>query len=93
MILFVSTWLYIPLSLLAMANLCSFSPSTMVYNNLAFIVPLPILASLSKPSDKNSPKVPIINILAPRHQLVMWVNNFIFTVSFICCFQIYWNSS
>ena len=93
MILFVSTWLYIPLSLLAMANLCSFSPSTMVYNNLVFIVPLPILASLSRPSDKNSPKVPMLNILAPRHQLVMWVNNFIFTVAFICCFQIYWNSS
>jgi magnesium-transporting ATPase (P-type) len=92
MMLFISNWLYIPLALLAMLDLCTFSKTTMLYNNMAFILPLPLLLGFCRSSSKNTSTTPVINILAPRHQLIMWVHNFIFTIAFICCFEIYWTS-
>jgi hypothetical protein len=91
--LFINTWLYIPLTLLAMANLCTVSDATMLYKNLAFTIPLPILLGLCRPANHNTSRTPELNILAPKNQLIIWVNNFIFTLAFIYCFEIYWNSN
>jgi len=92
-ILFINTWLYIPLTLLAMANLCTISDATMLYKNIAFTIPLPIVLGLCRPANLNTSSTPQVNILAPKHQIIIWVNNFIFTLAFIYCFEIYWNSN
>jgi hypothetical protein len=75
-----------------MTNLCTISDATMFYKNLAFIIPIPVLLGLCKPTTRNTSTSPQMNILAPRHQLIAWINNFIFTVAFIYSFEVYWNS-
>ena len=91
--LFINNWLYIPLSLLTMANLSTFSNLTMVTNNVIFVIPLPTLLGLCRPTDKNTSTSPLMNILAPRHQLLVWGNNLLYSVSFLGSFLLFWKSS
>lgn len=76
-----------------MVNLCTVSDATMLYKNIAFTIPLPLLLGLCRPSTHNTKEIPQVNILAPKHQAIIWANNFIFTLAFVYCFEIYWNSS
>lgn len=92
MILFINNWLYIPLNLLAMANLSTFSSTTMISNNVVFVIPLPTLFALFKPTDNNTSTSPIMNIMAARHQIIMWGNNILYSLSFLCCFLLFWRS-
>ena len=89
---FINTWLYIPLMLLTLHDLCTFSDATVFYKNAAFVIVIPIFQSMTRPTDSNTSKGPEMNILAGRHQLVIWINNLIFSIAFILCFKLYWSS-
>lgn len=89
---FINTWLYIPLMLLTLHDLCTFSEQTMFYKNLGFIILIPFLQGLTKPKNQNNPISPQMNVLAPQHQLTIWINNLVFTASFTLCFLVYWKS-
>ncbi len=89
---FINTWLYIPLMLLTLHDLCTFSEQTMFYKNVAFIILIPFLQGLTKPLNRNTRATPQVNVLAPQHQLTIWLNNLIFSAAFALSFWYYWKS-
>lgn len=89
---FINTWLYIPLMLLMVHDLCSFSESTLLYKSLAFVVFVPIMFGLTKSSEKNTHLIPEMNILSKQHQINIWVNTLIFSLAFVLSFCYYWGS-
>lgn len=89
---FVNTWLYIPLMLLMVHDLCTFSESILLYKSVAFIVFIPVFMGLTRPSDRNTELIPEMNILSREHQLNIWVNTLIFSLGFVVSFYWYWSS-
>ena len=89
---FINTWLYIPLMLLTLHDLCTFSEETMFYKNVAFIVLIPFFQGLTKPKSDNTGTPPQMNVLALQHQLTIWINNLIFSAASAISFWYYWHS-
>lgn len=55
---FVNTWLYIPLMLLTLHDLCTFSDEAMFYKNVAFTIPIPLFMGLTRPRKQNTALAP-----------------------------------